>query len=295
MPRLFAAALFAAAALCAASGVRAQERLDLSTLDTVGELTYVLGFDAAKNVQQDSASFAYFTYDTFASGFQDGAAGDSSRLAYMYGYEIGSRVGSDTTLSMSPDLFLASFREGLAFPASQLDDAQKRSVMNQVQDMLFMNVLRERAQDEPEAQQKLAQIEAGAREADSLLTAAAQRPGAEVRASGLVVIPGTEGTGPEATMTDRVLVRYTGTLADGTEFDASGEEPAQFALRGVVPGFGEGVSGMKAGGTRTLVIPPSLAYGLQGTNGGPIGPNKALTFEVELVEIVAPTPAPGLE
>ncbi len=276
-----------------ASGAASQERMDLSTLDLIGELTYVLGFDAAKNAQQDSAQFAYFEYDTFARGFEDGAAGDSSQMAYIYGYELGSRVGADTTLSMSPDLFLTSFREGLAFAASQLDEAQKRAVMSEVQDMLFMSVLRDRAASgEPEAVQRLALVEEGGRKADSLLAAAAQRPRAEVRASGLVIVPGTSGSGTAATLDDTVLVRYTGTLADGTEFDASGETPARFSLRGVVPGFGEGIAGMKPGGTRTLVIPPSLGYGLQGTNGGPIGPNQALTFEVELVEIVAAAPRP---
>lgn len=95
------------------------------------------------------------------------------------------------------------------------------------------------------------------------------------------------GTGNEATIGDKIVVHYVGKLSDGTVFDTSvGEAPFRFTLGGgqVIPGWDQGLQGMRVGGRRLLVIPPDLAYGPSGY--GPIPPNATLTFEVELVDIV---------
>ena len=98
------------------------------------------------------------------------------------------------------------------------------------------------------------------------------------------------GTGDQATPGDRVAVHYTGTLDDGTVFDSSYErgQPIEFVLgQGmVIPGWEQGIAMMREGGQATLVIPPELAYGPQGSPPA-IPPNATLTFEVELVQIVA--------
>ena len=81
---------------------------------------------------------------------------------------------------------------------------------------------------------------------------------------------------------------YTGTLAsDGTQFDSSkGRSPLAFELGAgrVIPGWDEGIAGMKVGGKRTLVVPASLAYGETGA-GASIPPDSDLVFETELVGI----------
>lgn len=103
------------------------------------------------------------------------------------------------------------------------------------------------------------------------------------------------GTGAEATSGRRVTVHYTGWLYDerrsdhkGTKFDSSRDrnEPFTFRLGGreVIPGWDEGVAGMKVGGQRTLTIPPDLGYGSQGA-GGVIPPNATLVFDVELLNV----------
>lgn len=96
------------------------------------------------------------------------------------------------------------------------------------------------------------------------------------------------GTGPEAKKGDSVTVDYTGWLADGTKFDSSKDKnkPFTFTLGAgkVIPGWDQGVAGMKVGGTRRLTIPPDLGYGAQGA-GGVIPPNAILVFEVELKKI----------
>ena len=79
-----------------------------------------------------------------------------------------------------------------------------------------------------------------------------------------------------------VMVNYTGTLEDGTQFDKS--DGAVFELTDVIPGFREGILSMRVGGKRRLIIPPELGYG---TRGSPpkIPPNATLIFVVDLVEI----------
>lgn len=106
-------------------------------------------------------------------------------------------------------------------------------------------------------------------------------------ASGLKYVDLVVGTGETPATTDLVTVHYTGTLENGTVFDASRQHggPASFPLNRVIKGWTEGVSTMKVGGTRKLVIPPDLAYGAQGAGNGLIPPNSTLTFIVELLDV----------
>ena len=98
----------------------------------------------------------------------------------------------------------------------------------------------------------------------------------------------TEGTGPMPTAEDVVKVHYKGTLIDGTQFDSSYDrgEPAQFKLNQVIPGWTIGLQKMKVGSKFILYIPSDLGYGERVRQGSPIGPNQALIFEVELLDIV---------
>jgi FKBP-type peptidyl-prolyl cis-trans isomerase FkpA len=130
--------------------------------------------------------------------------------------------------------------------------------------------------------------------AASYLAEAAAAPGAEKTATGLIYQSLTEGTGAAPKATDRVKVHYKGTLRDGTEFDSSISrgQPAVFHLNRVVPCWTEGLQKMKSGGKARLVCPAEIAYGERGVPGR-IPPGAPLVFEVELLEIVADTAAPG--
>lgn len=110
-------------------------------------------------------------------------------------------------------------------------------------------------------------------------------------ASGLQYEDINEGSGNEAAAGKYVTVHYTGWLQNpdgsaGRKFDSSKDrnDPFQFPLGAghVIKGWDEGVQGMKAGGTRKLIIPASLGYGARGA-GGVIPPNATLIFEVELL------------
>lgn len=110
------------------------------------------------------------------------------------------------------------------------------------------------------------------------------------RPDGLVIEDVVVGTGKEAKLGSRITVHYRGTLAKGgAEFDSSYKrnEPISFELLEgrLIKGWTEGIPGMKVGGKRKLHIPYALAYGEQGTPGGPIGPKADLDFEVELKDV----------
>lgn len=114
--------------------------------------------------------------------------------------------------------------------------------------------------------------------------------------SGLMYIDMEEGTGPTpAGPTSRVKVHYTGYFVDGNKFDSSVDrgQPAEFSLRGVIPGWTEGVGSMRVGGKRKLIVPYALGYGERGRQGIP--PKATLIFDVELIEADAapPTPPPA--
>jgi peptidylprolyl isomerase len=99
------------------------------------------------------------------------------------------------------------------------------------------------------------------------------------------------GKGAEAQPGTSVNVQYVGALfSDGTEFDASWDrgEPFTFTLgQGmVIPGWDEGLVGMKEGGRRVLTIPPDMGYG--STGAGPIPPDSTLVFVVDLEKVTSP-------
>ena len=97
------------------------------------------------------------------------------------------------------------------------------------------------------------------------------------------------GDGAEAKPGDQLTMQYVGVLYDtGEQFDASWDsgQPFEFELGagGVIPGWDEGIEGMKVGGRRVLTIPPDLAYGPQGSPPT-IPPDSTLVFVVDLLDV----------
>ncbi|MBE9052143.1 FKBP-type peptidyl-prolyl cis-trans isomerase [Nostocales cyanobacterium LEGE 11386] len=106
--------------------------------------------------------------------------------------------------------------------------------------------------------------------------------------SGLKYVELEEGTGATPEPGQTVVVHYTGTLEDGTKFDSSRDRNRPFEFKigvgQVIQGWDEGLSTMKVGGRRQLIIPSELGYGSRGA-GGVIPPNATLLFDVELLDI----------
>ena len=122
---------------------------------------------------------------------------------------------------------------------------------------------------------------------------------------GLKIIDLKVGNGETVRRGATIQADYTGWLANGTEFDSSRPRGAPLCVildpnatssgncTGVIPGWIEGVPGMKVGGRRKLIIPPALAYGSRGASPQ-IPPNATITFIVQVVSIAAgPTPTPS--
>lgn len=153
-------------------------------------------------------------------------------------------------------------------------------------------------QDIERAKEKLAELEKKQREEMAAKNQEAMNTGRElVKSKGADITKGTtsetglwhvdvtEGSGAMPIPTDRVKVHYTGWLVNGSKFDSSLDRgsPATFPLNGVIKGWTEGLSSMKAGGKRFLVIPPELAYGSAARPKIPA--DSTLVFEVELLGI----------
>ena len=109
-----------------------------------------------------------------------------------------------------------------------------------------------------------------------------------VTSSGLRYIELVIGDGRIAQSGNAVSVHYVGTFKDGKKFDSSRDRTSTFSCRlgagQIIKGFDEGITGMRVGGKRTIMIPPELAYGERGAPPT-IPPNAELHFEVELLEV----------
>ncbi len=107
-------------------------------------------------------------------------------------------------------------------------------------------------------------------------------------ASGLKYVEIAEGTGEIPAKGQTVSVHYTGTLENGKKFDSSRDRNQAFEFQigegQVIKGWDEGLSTMKVGGRRKLIIPADLGYGARGA-GGVIPPNATLVFDVELLKV----------
>jgi FKBP-type peptidyl-prolyl cis-trans isomerase FkpA len=191
---------------------------------------------------------------------------EEQKTFYTLGTLLGNSVGA-----LNPDE-LAAVQKGLA------DKCTDRTLLVDVE--TYRPKVGEMMK--ARAQAKTAEMVA---QSAAFLEKAAQEPGAERLDSGLIYTEITAGEGASPGPKDKVTVHYRGTLTDGSEFDSSysRNEPAVFALNGVIPCWTEGLQKVKLGGKSKLICPASIAYGERGRPGIPGG--AALVFEVELIKI----------
>jgi FKBP-type peptidyl-prolyl cis-trans isomerase FkpA len=198
---------------------------------------------------------------------------DDHKVLYAVGQALARNIAN---LEFTPEEMIF-INAGLNEGASGADPRIDMTVYGPMLDTTMRTRMNEVTQKEREAGQAYC---------DSM----AQEEGAEKLASGMVFTLITEGDGPMPAATDNVKVHYHGTLRDGTVFDSSRDkDPAQFNVGGVIPCFSEGLQKLKVGGKAKLTCPAEIAYGDRGRPGS-IRPGAALTFEIELVELV-PAPA----
>ncbi|HET8539493.1 MAG TPA: FKBP-type peptidyl-prolyl cis-trans isomerase [Anaeromyxobacter sp.] len=210
---------------------------------------------------------------------------DDAKTLYGVGLAIARSLETFALAPAELEQVIKGIRDGVAGKPKAAFDPKLQAAIN--------DLARGRA---PKAAEKAAgrEKEIGA----PYLARMAKDPKAKKTASGAIVIPEQEGTGPSPKETDKVKVNYTGTLVNGNVFDSSqGRGPAEFPLNQVVKCWTEALQLMKVGGKAKVVCPSGLAYGERG-NPPVIPGNAVLTFQVELLDIVkpaeqSPTPAPA--
>ena len=221
---------------------------------------------AAQSAQAGSASGALKTFEETS--------------AYAIGQSMGRYIAN--TLQRQQELgvkldnaeIMKGVQDGLA-KKSLLDDKQLEKALKDY-DQKINEAAAKKAADESKAN-----LEKG----QKFLEENAKKKGVVTTSSGLQYEVLSEGKGDKPKASDIVKVHYTGTLIDGTKFDSSRDrnEPAEFPLDHVIPGWTEGVQLMTVGSKYKFYLPSKLAYGEQGA--GTIPPNSVLVFEVELLSI----------
>lgn len=198
---------------------------------------------------------------------------DEDKVSYAIGQEIGSGMKANG-MKINVDVLAMSIREAMDGKESKMKPEEMQTAM--------MNMRKKMMED----QQK--QAEDNKKIGSDYLAKNKDKEGVKTTETGLQYEVITEGKGKKPSKEDVVKVHYKGTLIDGSEFDSSYKrnQPAEFPVGRVIPGWVEALQLMPVGSKWKLHIPSELAYGPQGRPKIP--PNSVLIFEVELLDIVKP-------
>jgi len=195
---------------------------------------------------------------------------DEEKVSYAIGQQIGQSLKMQ---GMEPDVSMmaASIKDAVEGKEPKLSQEEMQKAMMSMREKMMAKAEAEAKTNEEKGKKFLEENKA--------------KPNVKTTDSGLQYEVVEEGKGAKPGDKSIVKVHYKGTLVDGSEFDSSYKrnEPAEFPVNGVIPGWTEALKMMKAGSKYKLYIPPELAYGPQGRPGIP--PNSVLIFDVELLEV----------
>jgi FKBP-type peptidyl-prolyl cis-trans isomerase len=200
-------------------------------------------------------------------------------LSYAFGIVNYNALATDS-LMLDPMIVAKAMLDGKEGKPLMADDIARSFIMVFITQREALKVEKKAELNKEVFKDYIAQNEA-------FLAKNKEKAGVIVTASGLQYEVIKMGTGPKPTAENTVKVHYVGTLIDGTEFDSSVKrnEPTQFPVSGVIPGWTEALQLMPVGSRFKLCLPQSIAYGANGA-GEVIRPYSTLIFEVELLEIV---------
>jgi len=206
-------------------------------------------------------------------------------VSYSLGLQWGMTLAKDS-IEVDPEIIADGLKDAL------LKDEKERSLtMEQAGNILQALVMRlqekQQAQQAKEMEEFAKKGEKSKQEGEDFLKQNKKQPGVVETASGLQYKILNPGSNVKPTANDKVKVHYIGKLVDGTKFDSSYDrnEPIEFPLNGVIPGWTEGMQFIGEGGKIILYIPYSLGYGERGSPPV-IPPYSTLIFEVELLKVV---------
>jgi FKBP-type peptidyl-prolyl cis-trans isomerase len=202
---------------------------------------------------------------------------EAQQVSYGIGLNFAENIKRQG-VELDLDAFNAGVNDVMAGNEPQLAQADIMKAMQSFQQKLME---KQKAEREGEAQ-------ANQNEAEAFFAENGKKEGVVTLESGLQYKVITMGDGEKPGPDHNVEVNYRGTLLNGEEFDSSYKrgKPVSFPVKGVIKGWTEALQLMPVGSKWELYIPADLAYGPGGT--GPIGPNAALVFEVELLSMKAP-------
>jgi FKBP-type peptidyl-prolyl cis-trans isomerase FklB len=204
-------------------------------------------------------------------------------------YSIGTDIGKDVQrnlegagIEIDPELLVRGIADMLLKRDPLMTAEQMKAAMQTLNEQM-------QASRTKQIEELKAAGEANKKAGEAFLATNAKKKGITTTKSGLQYEVMKSGKGPSPKATDKVVAHYHGTLLDGKVFDSSVErkEPLEIPVDGVIAGWVEALQLMKVGDKWRLFIPSELAYGASGSPPV-IGPNSALIFEVELLEIKKP-------
>ena len=201
------------------------------------------------------------------------------KLSYALGMNIGSQLKKGN-LDLDMQTLLNGVHDSLAGAPPKMTEEEERTVLTD-----FGKEMQAKQQAQMEASQ--ASGPKNKQDGEAFLATNKSKPGVQTLPDGLQYKVIKEGTGPMPAASDKVTVKYTGTLIDGKVFDSSDSQPGgtlSFPVSGVIPGWTEALQKMKVGSKWQLFIPSALAYGDRGA-GTDIAPGSTLIFDVELVGV----------
>lgn len=200
------------------------------------------------------------------------------KVSYAIGMDMAGSL-KKSEIAVDPDVLNRAIKDVLTDQKPLMTDDEVKMAIQSLQ----------KEMQEKQQAKMMAEAETNKKAGEAFLAENKKKDGVKTTASGLQYQVMTAGKGKSPKETDTVSVQYKGTLLDGSEFDSSYKrgEAATFPVNGVIKGWTEALQLMKEGDKWKLFIPSALAYGETGTQGGPIGPNAVLIFEVELVSVKA--------
>lgn len=197
--------------------------------------------------------------------------------SYSLGARYGQAIKADFGEELDLDQLVEGFSHVLTGKELKVNPEKLQADLLQLQQIRTNRLEKERAVLQDKNKQA----------ADDFLAKNKTADGVKTTESGLQYKVVKEGEGESPAKSDKVKVHYHGTFLNGDVFDSSIERgtPAEFPVGGVIEGWTEALQLMVPGDKWVLYVPPHLAYKERGTPGGPIGPNQALIFEVELLSV----------
>jgi FKBP-type peptidyl-prolyl cis-trans isomerase FklB len=200
---------------------------------------------------------------------------EKEKISYSIGLSIGNNF-KQQKIEIEMDSLAQGIEDALTGAKQKMTPEEIRQTME-----AFRRQMQARSESNRQAASSGNQVKG-----EKFLAQNKKRKNVVTLASGLQYEVVKKGSGKRPGLTDTVVTHYKGMLIGGKVFDSSYKrgQPAEFPVNGVIKGWTEALQLMQQGAKWKLYIPADLAYGSRGA-GNAIGPNEALIFEIELLEV----------